>query len=115
MTWPGGTLHPPGRLAQLGERLVDNQEVGGSRPSPPTSTVFLEPRAAAKASGLFCSQGSRPSGRSNGSQLTLARSWRTRASSSSRRYQRWLLWLALPPTLLAVPFLAYWNLIGLRI
>src|SRR5690349_20450999 len=30
-----GTLRLPGRLAQLGERLVYTQEVGGSIPSPP--------------------------------------------------------------------------------
>jgi hypothetical protein len=33
----GGVWHPDvyGRLAQLGERLVYTQEVGGSTPSPP--------------------------------------------------------------------------------
>jgi hypothetical protein len=31
----GGTIPPPGRLAQLVERLPYKQEVGGSSPSPP--------------------------------------------------------------------------------
>src|SRR6266487_3303208 len=32
-------LSGPGRLAQLGERLVYTQEVGGSIPSPPTRII----------------------------------------------------------------------------
>src|SRR6478672_310392 len=35
-TRQSGTLPRRGRLAQLGERLVYTQEVGGSNPSPPT-------------------------------------------------------------------------------
>jgi hypothetical protein len=41
-----GYTSPRGRLAQLVERLLYTQNVGGSNPSPPTS---LRKRSAAKA------------------------------------------------------------------
>ncbi len=42
-----------GRLAQLGERLVYTQEVGGSIPSPPIFTRFARPafRSLGKRAG----------------------------------------------------------------
>ena len=41
---------PGGRLAQLGERLVYTQEVGGSSPSPPIETMTEHSVAAARRS-----------------------------------------------------------------
>ena len=44
--WRPGAAATPGRLAQLVEHLVYTEGVGGSSPSPPTSTPIWLPSGA---------------------------------------------------------------------